>query len=164
MPVATGVVGDLGMAARRVLATRDMPAERRGTTALDCTHHLQLPKTHMPAVGLTPGRAVIAEDIRDLESWSSHGRWLWRRRLLLVSPRASAARRAQGIEWALDLGNHSDRHATVAGCRLEPVVSEQRCNHTNIPAALEQMSCEAVAKRMQRDRLAQPRGFRGLLE
>ena len=28
----------------------------------------------MPAVGLTPGRTVIAENIRDLESWSSHGR------------------------------------------------------------------------------------------
>src|SRR5664279_122098 len=164
MPVATGIVGDLCMAARRVLAARDMPAERCRATALDRTHHLQLVEAHMPAVGLTPSRTMVAENVCNLQSWSSHGRRLWRRRLLLVSPRASAARRAQGIEWALDLGNHSDRHATVAGCRLEPVVSEQRRNQTNIPAALEQMSCEAVAKRMQRDRLAQPRGFRGLLE
>ena len=28
----------------------------------------------MPAVGLTPSRAVIAEDVRDLQSWSSHNR------------------------------------------------------------------------------------------
>ena len=28
----------------------------------------------MPAVGLTPSRAVIAEDVRDLQSWSSHER------------------------------------------------------------------------------------------
>jgi hypothetical protein len=28
----------------------------------------------MPAVGLTPSRAVIAEDVRDLQSWSSHRR------------------------------------------------------------------------------------------
>ena len=62
------------MAARRVLAARDMPAERRGTTALDRTHHLQLLEAHMPAVDLTPGRTVIAEDIRDLEIWSSHSR------------------------------------------------------------------------------------------
>src|SRR6266481_6565591 len=74
MPVATGVVRDLGMAARRILAARDMPAERRGATALDRTHHLQLVEAHMPAVGLTPRRPVIAENVRDLQSWSSHGR------------------------------------------------------------------------------------------
>ena len=28
----------------------------------------------MPAVGLTPSGAVIAEDVRDLQSWSSHDR------------------------------------------------------------------------------------------
>src|ERR1700737_5083006 len=74
MPVATGIVGDLGMAARRVLAARDMPAERSRATALDRTHHLQLLEAHMPAVGLAPGRTVIAENVRDLQSWSSHGR------------------------------------------------------------------------------------------
>src|ERR1700682_3176285 len=62
------------MSARRVLATRDMPAERRGTTALDRTHHLQLAEAHMPAIGLTPGRTVIAENVRDLQRWSSHSR------------------------------------------------------------------------------------------
>src|SRR5258708_12497372 len=74
MPVATGVVGDLGMAARCVLAACDMPAERRRATALDRIHHLQLLEAHMPAVGLAPGRTVIAENVRDLQSWSSHGR------------------------------------------------------------------------------------------
>src|SRR5882672_2108138 len=74
MPVAAGVVGDLGMAARCVLAARDMAAERRCTTALDRTHHLQLVEAHMPAVGLTPSRTVVAENVRDLQSWSSHGR------------------------------------------------------------------------------------------
>src|SRR6516225_9414649 len=75
MPVAAGVVRDLRMAARCVLAARDMAAECRRATALDRTHHLQLLKAHMGAIGLTPGKAVIAEDIRDLQSWSSHGRW-----------------------------------------------------------------------------------------
>ncbi len=69
-----GVVGDLGMAARRVLAARDMAAERRRTTALDRTHHLRLIEAHMLAVGFTPDRAVVAENVRDLQSWSSHGR------------------------------------------------------------------------------------------
>src|SRR5258705_9954286 len=74
MPIAAGVVRDLGIAASRVLAACDMPAERRGVTALDRTHHLQLLEAHMPAVGLTPGRTVVAENVRDLQSWSSHGR------------------------------------------------------------------------------------------
>src|SRR5216684_5044881 len=75
-----------------------------------------------------------------------------------------AARRVQTLQGALDLGNQSDRHATVAGCRLGLGMSEQRLNHANVLAALEQMCRKAVAKRMQRDRLAQRRGFGGLLE
>src|SRR5215472_12751097 len=74
MPVAAGVVRDRRMAARRVLAARDISAERCRATALDRTHHLQLVEAHMPAVGLTPSRTVIAENVRDLQSWSSHGR------------------------------------------------------------------------------------------
>src|SRR6516225_8365863 len=69
-----GVVRDHGMAAGHVLAARHMPAERRCATALDRAHHFQLVEAHMPAVGFTPSRTVIAEDVRDLQSWSSHGR------------------------------------------------------------------------------------------
>src|SRR5580693_4948375 len=74
MPVAARVVRDLRMAACRVLAARNISAERRRATALDRAHHLQLVEDHMPAVGLTPSRTVIAENVRDLQSWSSHGR------------------------------------------------------------------------------------------
>src|ERR1700674_4724785 len=74
MPVAAGCLGDLGMAARRVLAARDVAAERRRTTALDRTHYFRLIEAHMPAVGFTPSRAVVAENVRALQSWSSHGR------------------------------------------------------------------------------------------
>src|SRR6266849_1867534 len=98
-----------------------------------------------------------------VEPWPAALRHRWQR-LLTILPRTPAARRAQAIEWALDLGNHSDRHATVAGRRLELLVSEQRLNDANVPTAFEQMGREAVAKRMQRDRLAQRRGFGGLLE
>src|SRR5258705_6473851 len=70
MPIAAGVVRDLGIAASRVLAAYDMPAARRGATALDRTHPLQLLEAHMPAVGLAPGRTVIAENVRDLQSLS----------------------------------------------------------------------------------------------
>src|SRR6266850_4592188 len=64
MPVATGVVRDLRMAARRVLAARDMPAERRRAAALDRTHDLQLIEAHMAAIGLAPSGTVVAEDTR----------------------------------------------------------------------------------------------------
>src|SRR5271157_5571663 len=78
MPVAAGIVRDQRMAARRVLAARDMPAERRRAAALDCTHHLQLVEAHMVAVGLAPSGTVVAEDVRDLQSWSNHDRQRYR--------------------------------------------------------------------------------------
>ena len=62
------------MAARRVLAACDVAAERCCAAALDCTHHLKLVEAHMAAVGLTPSGPVIAEDVRDLQSWSNHNR------------------------------------------------------------------------------------------
>jgi len=74
MPVAAGVVADLRVAACYVLAACDMAAERGRAAALDGTHHLQLVEAHMRAVGLAPRRAVIAENVRELQSWSSHGR------------------------------------------------------------------------------------------
>ena len=55
------------MAALPVLAARDVAAERRRAAALDCTHHLQLAEVHVPAVGVTPSGAVVAEDVRDLD-------------------------------------------------------------------------------------------------
>jgi len=50
-----------------VLATRNMPAERRRAAALDGTHDLQLLQADMTAVGFTPSGTVVAEDIRDLQ-------------------------------------------------------------------------------------------------
>jgi len=62
------------MATRRVFAACDMAAERHCAAAFDCAHHFQLVEAHMAAVGLTPSGTVIAEDIRDLQSWSNHNR------------------------------------------------------------------------------------------
>src|ERR1700746_1382071 len=68
------------------------------------------------------------------------------------------------LQGALDLRNQSDRYATITGRRLGFGMSEQGLNDANVLPALEQMGRKAVAKRMQRDRLAHPRGFSGLLE
>ena len=62
------------MAACYVLAARDMATKRCRAAALDGTHHLQLVEADMPAIGLAPRRAVIAENVRELQSWSSHSR------------------------------------------------------------------------------------------
>ena len=74
MAVAAGVVGDGCVAAHGVLTARNMPAEGRRAAALDRAHHLQLPKAHVAAVGLTPSGTVVAEDIRDLQTWTGHER------------------------------------------------------------------------------------------
>src|SRR5438477_2021171 len=81
MTIAAGVVGNLGVAALLVLATLDMPAERRGTAALDGRHHLQLVEADVPGVGRPPCRAMVAEDIRDLQLRTGHCCGRLRRRL-----------------------------------------------------------------------------------
>ena len=77
MPVAAGVVGDDGV--RALLATLDMPAERRRAAALDGRHHLQLVEADVTGIGRTPRRPVVAEDIRDLQLWTGHCGGLRRR-------------------------------------------------------------------------------------
>jgi hypothetical protein len=43
-----------------------MATERRRAAALDRQHHLEMAEAHMAGVGLTPGRSMAAENIRDL--------------------------------------------------------------------------------------------------
>src|SRR5207244_13549659 len=64
MPVAATIIADERVAARVVLATRNVPSERRRAAALDGRHHLLLPEADVAAIGLTPSGAMIAEDIR----------------------------------------------------------------------------------------------------
>jgi len=78
-----GVVGDDGVPARFVLTARNMAAKGRRAAALDRAHRLELAKAHMAAVGATPSGPVIAEDVRDLQSWTGHG-WRRLRRRVLV--------------------------------------------------------------------------------
>jgi len=65
----TGVVGDLGMAARRFLAACDMPAERRRATALDRASSPSLARgSHAPRLASTPGR-ISHRESRRLPRW-----------------------------------------------------------------------------------------------
>jgi hypothetical protein len=61
----TAAVSDRRVGA--VLATRNVAAKSHGAAALDGRHHFQLTKADVTGVGATPGGAVVAEDIRDLE-------------------------------------------------------------------------------------------------
>jgi hypothetical protein len=70
VPVATGVVGDLGVGA--VLTSRHVAAERGGAAALDRRHHLELTEAQVAAIGTAPSWPVGAEDIRDLQRATRH--------------------------------------------------------------------------------------------
>jgi hypothetical protein len=82
VPVAAAVVGDRGVSG--VLAARDVSAQRRRAAALDGAHHLELEQADVTAVGLTPRGPVVAEDVRDLQSWTGHVGPLRRRLVLLL--------------------------------------------------------------------------------
>src|SRR5713101_9735799 len=136
MPVTTGVVGDLGMAALRVLAARDMAAERCRAAVLDRRHHLELAEADMAGVGLAPRLAMAAEDIRNLQLWTCQecralggrlslglvlslplGRVFG---LVLLGPQ-----RRETVERAHDLADRVGGDARVERRRLEFVVTQQ---------------------------------------
>src|SRR6202040_850586 len=122
MPITARVKSDQRMAARHVLATCDVPAERCRAAALDRTHHLQLIEADMAAVGLAPSGTVRGGCPRPPELVEPQPTALLRRRLLSVSLCGPVVPRAQARERALDLGDYSGRHAGVASRRLGLVV------------------------------------------
>ena len=60
------------------------------------------------------------------------------------------ARLRQQVERALDAGDHAGGDARVARRRVQFVVTKQRLDDSDIGTAIEQMSCKAVPKRVQR--------------
>jgi len=65
MPIATTVVGDLGAITVDTLC--NVTAERRRPAMLDGRHDFELAKAQMARLGMTPGRTMIAENIRDFQ-------------------------------------------------------------------------------------------------
>jgi len=133
MPIAAAVEGDGGVTARRVLAARNMTSERRRAATLDGRHHLQLAEAHMGAIGLTPSGPVVAENIRNLQSWTEHKRRVLLRRLVLLGLLG------QLIERAHHLGDQVGGDACVVRRRIQPLVAEQSLNHADIKLAFQQM-------------------------
>ena len=113
MAIAAAVVGNGGVAARRVRAARNMPAKGRRAAALDRAHHLHLRMGEMAAHGTTPCGTVIAENLRDLQRWTAH---VYRGLLRRLLP---GGERRELIEWAQHIAQNLARDVGVACCRVE---------------------------------------------
>jgi hypothetical protein len=109
------VIGDPQLAA--IVAPFDMSSQRRRSAALDRRHDLQLAEADVPGVGLTPRRAVAAEDIRHLDRRPRHG------------GSTSVGRRLhhckQSVERAGDLAENLNRDLGVACRGIQLLVSER---------------------------------------
>jgi hypothetical protein len=142
---------------RAAFAARDMAAERRGAAALDRRHRLQLAETDMAGIGMAPGGAVLAENVRDFQPGASHRRrrlpgcllppWLVRLQLARLG---FAGLADELVDRARHRGDAAGRHAGVMRRGLQPVMAEQSLDQPDVGAMLEQMRGEAVPQRMQR--------------
>ena len=72
----------------------------------------------MGAIGLTPSGPVVAENIRNLQSWTEHKRRVLLRRLVLLGLLG------QLIERAHHLGDQVGGDACVVRRRIQPLVAE----------------------------------------
>src|SRR5262249_32784451 len=123
-----------------------------------------LVEAHVPAVGLTPSGTVVAEDIRDLQSWAAHAGVALCGRLGLRPPPRPLVFAAEPRKRALDGGDAACGHASVARRCVQLGMSKQSLDQPDVDAALEQMRGEAVAKRMQADALPDAGSVRRLVK
>jgi len=153
------------MAARRVLAARDVPAERcvrqrsiaLMTSADRGLHGRGWPRASGTVIGggyPRPPELVEPQPAALSRPAASS----------VLRPHACGAARLKRASGLSILAIISSRHAGVASRRLELVVSEQGWISRMSLAIFEQMGCEGMTQRMERERLAQPRGLRRLLE
>src|SRR3977135_3849361 len=104
-----------------------MPAEGGGAAALDGAHHLELTEAQVTAVGVTPCGTMVAEDVRDLQRWTSHaGRLRWRLSLPLRH------QRREPVERAHDLTDDVGGDMSVARRGVELGVAEQDLDDTDV--------------------------------
>jgi hypothetical protein len=98
-------------------------------------------------IGAPPRCSVVAEDIRDLQRWTAHGRGLLRRRLLLPALPGLLVWPRRQVERALDAGDHAGGDAGAARRRVQFVVTQKHLDLANIGTVLQQVDREAVAQR-----------------
>jgi len=93
-------------------------AEGCRATALDCRHHLHLVEANVTGIGATPCGAEVAEDIRDLQSWTAHNDRRLRRWCVPLQ-------RREAIQRAHDRADGVGGNPSVEGCGVELGVPEQ---------------------------------------
>ena len=132
MPIATRVVGNGRVGA--ILAARNMPTEGRHAAALDGSHHLHLVVAQVSVHGATPCRTMVAEDVRNLQSWTGH--WCRRllRRLVLLGPEG-----LQPIKWAHHFADDVGCHARVECGGIQLGVPEKHLDDAHIDFFFQEM-------------------------
>ena len=138
------------MATGVVLTTRNMAAEGRRAAGLDGAHRLELGVRKVALHSTTPSRAVVAEDIRDLQRWTRHFCRRLQRRAL------PGSERCQLIERACHIAQHLARHVRIARRRVELGMSQSHLDHANIDILLQKMRRERVPERVRRHALLDP--------
>ena len=108
-----------------------MAAERRRAAALDRRHHLELAEADMAGIGTAPCRAMVAEDIRNLQRRARHARRASGGRLVLLDLADET------IERAGDVADRIGGDLRVARRRVELGMSEQHLDHANIDVLLQ---------------------------
>ena len=103
----------------------------------------------MTAVGLTPSGTVIAEDLRDLQTETGHGRagLLDRLRLSL----GGRYRQREAVERAFNAAQDVGGHVRVAGCRVQFGMSKKHLDGSHVDPGLHEMGAEGMPERVRRD-------------
>ena len=128
MPVAAGIVGNLDLLAG--VAAQHMAAQCRSAALFNGRHDLALAQAQMSMLGLTPGRPVGAENIRDLQTRRSHGRDL---------------RGTHSLQRTDDFPQNVGGDLGIKRRGLELLVPEQDLDHADIHLLLQQVRRKTVA-------------------
>ena len=100
----------------------------------------------MAGVGLTPSRAMVAEDVRDLQSETRHEKWASGGRFGLggVSRRDFGQVQTEPLQRTRHVSDRVDGDARVKRRRFELGVSEQNLKDPDIDVVFVQMRGESV--------------------
>lgn len=108
----------------------------------------------MTGIGGTPRGAMVAEEICNLQRGTGHDGRLLGRSVFVPDGR-------QTIERAHHLADNIGGDLGIARRRLQPGMTEQDLDDTDVDMALKQMPGEAVPERVWRDPAAEPGHFGG---
>ena len=94
-----------------------MSSQRRAAALFDGRHHLELTQAQVSVLSLPQSLPVGAEDVRDLQGTTSHGREL---------------RGVRGLQWTDHLAQDVGGHLGIERRGIEFLVPEQNLDHADI--------------------------------